>query len=200
MNSGIKAVVFDFDGMTYLTTQKFSDRLSKDFHLKQEDISPFFKNSFKDCQRGKKDLKRALNPYLLTWKLKKNIDELLDYWFEDGEINPEIIPIIKELKKKNILCILCTNNERYRMEYLKQHTSLQELFNLIIASYETGYLKPEREIFQTILKKTKLKPQEILFCDDKAEHISALKEFGFKTHQFTTIQEFKKRLNYFQKA
>ncbi len=191
----IKAVVFDFDGMTFLTHERFSHRLYHDFHIPKEKILDFFKKEFEDCKRGKKDLKKVLEPYLKEWRYKNSVDELLGYWFKDGELNFKILPLLHQLKQRNILRVLCTNNEKHRIDYLKKYFQLDTLFDKIITSYETGVLKPEKEILKNVLDSTHLQAQEILFCDDKEEHISPLKQFGFLTLHFTTLELFEKELH-----
>ena len=75
----IKAIVFDLDGMVYLTREMFSDRYSREFNLDPEIMVPFFKNQLTLCQDGKADLKEELEEVLVDWKWDKSVDELLDY-------------------------------------------------------------------------------------------------------------------------
>lgn len=191
----IKAIVFDFDGMVFITKEFFSDRLNRDFGINKDDIIEFFKTEFDDCKRGKLDMKEVLEgKYLQKWKWNKSIDELFEYWFSDGVLNQEMINLISELKKKGIKCILCTSNEKHRMDYVNRKFGFNEIFDEIVYSFEVGELKPDKAIFDAILDKSGFVPEEILYCDDKEKNVDYGKKLGFKVHLFKDFEEFKRDL------
>jgi HAD superfamily hydrolase (TIGR01509 family) len=190
----VKAIVFDLDGMVYLTTEMFSTRYAREFNLDPEIMVPFFKNQLAACQKGEMDLKEELDKVLETWKWTGTVDELLDYWFDDGQLNDHMLPLISELKEKGVLCGLCTNNEKYRLKYLKEKYDLGNVFDFIVTSYETGHLKPEKEIFDTVLEKINLSAGSVLVCDDKEKHVETLSAWEFVPYIYKNQEEFEKKL------
>ncbi len=192
MAAQIEAIVFDFDGMVYLTDERFSERFSRDFNVPIEEVAELFKNEFQDCQRGKLDLKSVLQQkYLSRWNWNKGIDPLFDYWFSDGKLNEDIVGLIRELRRKGIKCVLCTNNDKYRIEYLKDNIHLDDLFDDIVASYEVSALKTEDRMLQAVTERCGSKPGKILFCDDKESHVQILEKQGFLLHIYKGLAQFK---------
>ena len=45
--------------------------------------------------------------------------------------------------------------------------------------------KPDREIFELVMKENKLNSEETLFIDDTIQHIEAAKRYGLRTHFLT---------------
>jgi putative hydrolase of the HAD superfamily len=190
----IEAVVFDFDGMVYLTKEMFSDRISRDLNIPLEDVLDFFKRHFTKCQKNHEDLKEELKKYMSGWGWEKGIDNLLEYWFEDGHLNEEMVGIINDLKRKGMKCILCTNNEKHRMEYLKKNHGINDIFDGIVASCDIGFVKPEKSVFDKILEITNLPADHIIFCDDSERNIGASEEFGFVPLLYKGVEDFRKKL------
>lgn len=56
-------------------------------------------------------------------------------------------------------------------------------FHRAYYSNEVGFRKPEKEIYELILSKENLIPNETFFVDDKAENIEAAKELGIHAYQ-----------------
>jgi putative hydrolase of the HAD superfamily len=190
----IKAIVFDFDGMVYHVDELFSTRISKEFNIPFEDVAEFFKNEFSKCQSGELDMRDVLQKYIPRWGWKKDVNAMLDYWFEDGYLDPEMVELVSKLKKLGIICALCTNNEIYRLNYLKEKHKINEIFNPIIASCEVGFRKPDPKIFDELIKALSVDANEILFCDDKVEFEETAREMGFIPHTYKNIENFKEKL------
>lgn len=191
----IKAIVFDLDGMVYLTTEMFSDRYAREFNVDPEILVPFFKNQLVSCQNGEMDLKNELTKVMMSWNWQGTVEELFAYWFDDGSVNEQMMDLIYKLKDKGVLCVLCTNNEKYRLEYLKEKFNLEEVFDFIVTSYEVGQRKPEKEMYESILDKIKLKAEEVMICDDKEKHVEMLASWGFIPHVYKNYEGFKDKLN-----
>lgn len=190
----IKVVCFDFDGVVYFEKERVDTRLSRDFGIPREKIAEFFKNEFIDCQNGSMDLKVAIKPYLKKWNYPHSIETLLEYWFSNGEINTELINLIKELRKKKFITILVTNNEKTRFDYMENKYHLSKIFEFIIASCEIKKRKPSEEFFKAITTTTHAKPDNIIFFEDEEKIIQKAKEFGFQVYKYKDVKTTKDEL------
>ncbi|HWB63805.1 MAG TPA: HAD family phosphatase [Chitinophagales bacterium] len=63
-------------------------------------------------------------------------------------------------------------------------------FHAAYYSNEMGYRKPEARIYEMLLQKENLIPQETFFVDDKLENIEAAKAFGIQAYQLTNRDGF----------
>ncbi|MEA3429876.1 MAG: HAD-IA family hydrolase [Nanoarchaeota archaeon] len=190
----IKAIVFDFDGMVFHSSDLFSNRLHREFGIEMEKIIPFFKNSLADCQKGLKDLKDEVEPFVSDWGFD-DVNSLLNYWFNDGALDNEMVVFIKELKVAGVVSVLATNNEKYRFEYLNEKFKLNELFDHVVVSYKLGYRKPEKLFYENVLKLIGFNSDEVIICDDRKEHVKEILSMGLKSIFFENLGQFREELN-----
>ncbi|KKR41681.1 MAG: HAD-superfamily hydrolase, subfamily IA, variant 3 [Parcubacteria group bacterium GW2011_GWF1_40_6] len=191
----IKVIIFD--GVNCITYQEaLSIGLERDYKIPLEKTLPFFKGELQDCVAGKSDLKEVLPSYLKAWGWNEGVDGLLRYWFErDHKMDKELISYIKELRSKKVLCLLATNNEKYRFAYMLSGMGFTEIFDRSYCSALLGCKKPDQNFFQKIFNDLEnIKKEEILFWDDKAENVKGAKEFGIYAEIYTTFEDFKAKM------
>ena len=64
----------------------------------------------------------------------------------------------------------------------------------MVVSYEVHMLKPEPGIYEYILKKYSLVPEECLFYDDRQENVDAAIRMGIQSVQVTSEEMLVKEL------
>jgi putative hydrolase of the HAD superfamily len=186
----IKAVIFDSDGM--LTHgPRFSEQYSKTHGISIDEMTPFFVSPFKDCLVGKSDLKEELKKgWLEKWNWSGTIDELLIYWFSVGDrLDQNVFDSVGELRANGLICVLATNQEKYRTDYLSGTFGYDDVFDKVFSSAYTGHKKPSAEFFAEILtflkaKDPTIRGEDVLFWDDDEENVAGAKQYGFTTRQF----------------
>ena len=191
----IKALIFDGDGVVILRTNRFSDRLAADFGIMPEATAPFFRGIFRQCQIGKADLMKEIQPYYREWGWKGELDELIDYWFsKEGTRNEEILSMIRGLRKASIPVFLATDNEKYRTDYIVNEFGLGKEFDGIFSSAYVGFRKEEAGFWKHLTAAAAWKPDEMLVWDDEIENIACAKAAGFTAEQFTGMDDFRMKM------
>ncbi len=87
-------------------------------------------------------------------------------------------------------------NEGYHLYFLsnyseklhhdtKQHMDFMKNFDGGIFSYEVKCIKPDFKIYQLLLEKYNLRPEETAFYDDRIENIEAAAKLGIQAKLFT---------------
>lgn len=191
----IKVLIFDADGVL-INGGIFSKRFSKEYNINISKINPFFDGPFKDCLIGKADLKEVLIPHLEEWGWKDGIDSFLEYWFStEHSIDQELIDYIQEHRKNGIKCVMATNQEKYRADYLFNKIGFVNSFDKMYVSAHLGYKKTNKEFFEKLVSDlVDIKKDEILFWDDDIENINIAKEFGINAELYTTFEDFKQKM------
>ena len=96
--------------------------------------------------------------------------------------------LLKNINQKNEVMALTNTNE---VHFEKLWTMIpQHYFSKVFASHHMKKRKPERKIYEQVLKETGLSPREIIFIDDTLENIKAANEIGIQTiHNFNNAKE-----------
>lgn len=193
--SKLKAIIFDADGQLILSPEYFSDYYAREHGASKDLLDEFFVTIFPECTIGKKDLKEELGVLLPEIGSLHTPEEYLDMWFNfEKSLDGRVIAFIKDLKSRGVKCFLATNNEKYRMEFLRTELGFEELFDAIYSSGETGFKKPEPALFQLILDANGLDPKDVLFCDDTERNIAGAEEFGLETHHYQNLEAFQQEV------
>lgn len=191
----IKVILFDCDGPIIKREKYFSQRL-KDLGmgLNEDLVTKFFKTEFLEIERGKADLKQALQGKIESWGYKGTVKELMDFWFEgEAEIDQEMKNYIISLRQNGVKCYLATNNEKYRTEYLWNVVGLKDFLDGVFSSCYSGYLKPQIEYWEEVYKGlSKIPRNEVLFWDNLPAAVESAREFGFNAEVYKNFIDVKK--------
>lgn len=191
----IKVILFDADGVM-VNGERFSVALDRDYGISIETTLPFFNGPFQECLVGNADLRETVSPYLSGWGWEKGVDAFLEYWFNiEHTINEELVSYIQELRGQGILCLLATNNEKYRFKYMLDKMGFSNCFDKTYASAHLGSKKPNHDFFQKICSElSDVNKDEILFIDDDKDNIDSAKIFGINSVLYTSVGDIKKIL------
>jgi len=184
-----KVILFDADGVTLKKgTEYFSEKFAREYDAPLDEITEFFKHEFRECQTGKRDLKKELEERLPKWGWDKSVDEFLEYWFEsDVHIDEKVIGKIRELRAQGVICCLATDQEKYRAQYL--HDRLGNEFEHLFFSYELGHTKNEQGFFMEAAHQLDVEPKDMRYWDDDKKNIEVAKELGIDARFFKTIDD-----------
>lgn len=108
----------------------------------------------------------------------------------NGEVrNEQLISFIETLKGKYRLGMVSNINSRERLDSRFLPGQLAQLFEVVIASGEVGYIKPEPEIFEIAASQLGVHPTECVFIDDIAEFCEGAKATGMQAIQFISTNQ-----------
>ena len=104
-----------------------------------------------------------------------------DRWFEmcNGEI-PGMLELIQDLKSKGVGVFGLTNwpAETFT-EARRRFRTLASIDNYVVSS-SVKFAKPEPAIYQLLLSKYNLNPEECVFIDDRKDNVDAAKALGME--------------------
>ena len=111
---------------------------------------------------------------------------IINTWKKVWKPNPEMKSLVNNLKSLGYYVGICSNLDKINGDMYKD----KGYFSLFppefhFLSYEMGITKPDKAFFQEMIKKTKLKPYQILLIDDHEKNIFAAKECDILTLHFS---------------
>jgi 2-haloacid dehalogenase len=180
----IKNIVFDFGGVLMDWDPRYFFRT---YFNDDEKMEWFLKNIAKDEWNIEQDRGRTLKEgteILIKqhpdWE--KEIRAYYDNWtvMLKSDI-PENVAVLKKLEGKYNLYGL-TNWSAETFPYALENYEFFRVFeDKIVVSGTEKLIKPGKEIFEVLLKRYDLTPEESVFIDDNAKNIATAKELGFVT-------------------
>ncbi len=192
-----KAILFDVDGMV-IRSKKFSDQMRECYGVSWDTMKPFFNGPFQTCKTGHADLREELSKAVQEWNWHDSVESLMKFWFEGGlEVNEQMTNLVSELRENGTRCYLSTNQEKYRLAFLRDEVGLGSLFDDIFSSCEIGYTKSDAAFFEHVYKTLhtqdpSLQRSEILFTDDHEENTAVAQQSGFQTHLYQDFETFER--------
>ena len=94
-----------------------------------------------------------------------------------AKIDERVLELIKNLKTKNYKIYLLSNINPYTHELVKK-SGLFEIVDGYVLSYKEHMIKPYKSIYNTLLERYSLKPEESVFIDDNEKNINTGKSLG----------------------
>ncbi len=101
---------------------------------------------------------------------------------------------IKDLKMDGINTALATSSTWEVVEKLFDRFGIEKDFDVVITGEEVSYKKPDPQIFEIVLDKLGVSPNECIVFEDSSAGIIAAKKLGIKTVGIYQDENHKKRL------
>lgn len=118
-------------------------------------------------------------------------EQLLTAWNEIIQNDVvEINELVLQLQKKYTTAML-SNTCSSHFHKAQATTENANLFSKNYLSYQIGYMKPAREVYEHILRDINIPANQILFVDDLQENIDAAKAVGMQGLVFKNIEQFR---------
>jgi len=133
---------------------------------------------------------KALNEKLSLSLTVEEFDEIWNFGFHE---NQEMAALLQELGKSYPLYLLSNTNESH-YGFLQRTFKVDRHFKELILSHEVGFTKPDRRIYEEVLKRSGLAANEHLFVDDLERNVRAAQELGIRTIRFISVTDLKEKL------
>ncbi|MDT0644491.1 HAD family phosphatase [Zunongwangia sp. F363] len=96
-------------------------------------------------------------------------------------------------EEKDYQLILLSNTNEIHIDWVRKNVpffeKFQQCFDAFYLSHKINFRKPDAEIYQFVLEKHKLDPQECLFIDDTKENTDAAAALGIHTWNIEPTRE-----------
>ena len=187
----IKNLIFDYGGVFLLLDEEKTYQAFKDLGLLF--ISPALAASNNDFQRGRISIPTFISNIQKELPRPATEEQIIDAWCAMlGRLPQERIELLKKLKKQYRLFLLSNTDDIHIDRVTRTTPEAVEFlaqFERVYYSQNTGYRKPEIEIFQLVIDENNLNPSESLFVDDIKENAEAAGRVGMHYHWLDLSRE-----------
>lgn len=97
---------------------------------------------------------------------------------------PKTEEVLKYVKENNLNAYCLSNISPELFSYLSSRHDLFELFDGIVTSGIENTAKPDKRIFEILVERYQLQPEECLFIDDSPANTATASEMGITTVTF----------------
>lgn len=197
----IKAICFDLDGVYFLNGKSNFIFSLRDLGVSEEVAKIIFLQSDKmnkEYKTGTISDTAFWTWAIWQWKLRdKSVSDMINLLISGYQINREAVEFIRRARKVGYKALVCTNNFPARIIGLNEKFSFLRDFDVVVTSYETHVIKPQKEIFEELVKKTEVDPSEIVLIDDDVSKLEGARELGINLIEYKDFPGMVKSLEEF---
>src|SRR3990167_4114711 len=193
----IKVITFDLDGVYFpngkanfisaLGKLGISEDEAKRVFLKSPQMNQEYKN-------GKMTDEQFWSWAVSEWKLDKNWQGVINLMIDGYDVNEDIVAIVKDLRNKGYKTAICSNNFPARVNGLQEKFEFLDNFDIKVFSFEVGESKPNKKIFEELVKQSQIEASAIVFADDNPDSLSGAKQVGITTFLYEGFDKYMEQL------
>jgi len=106
------------------------------------------------------------------------------------QLNPSIVPVLDELKRRGLRLVLLSNTCVTHVRWIEEHFDVLNRFDQKVLSYEVGAVKPELAIYEAAIQAAQCEPSQALYTDDILPYVNAGRACGLNAVLFTDTETF----------
>ena len=127
-------------------------------------------------------------------KVEKEIRLFMEHEKEAIREYPYAREWVKNFHDKGYKCYVLSNYPKGTFEHTREERSFEEFLEGAVYSFQVQMIKPEKEIYQMLLKRYNLMPTESVFIDDNLTNVEIARELGMYAIHFQTKDETEEEL------
>ncbi len=192
----IKTIIFDWGGVltrgswTGALIDLFSQRFKIDFAADYN----FIDQLIIKMDHGEMEFTEFVDKFNKKYKEKVKIEDMFEMFSSAVRPNNEVIEYLKELKDKVQLLMLSNNHEPIITYLGNNQKEMMDLFEKKYFSAIEKDWKPNKSIYEKVIKENNLNPEETIFIDDKLKNVHVAFQLGMKGIIFANIDQLKKEI------
>ena len=182
-----KAIAFDLGNVAFNFDYSVAlDKIKNKIGVPTEKIwnALFYENFALDFEKGIISSYDFYLNFRSTFRSSLKYKEFVDIWCRIFFPNGEVISIIEQLKSIYPVYLISNINELHFNYLHKEFRDFFSLFDATILSFKVKSIKPEKKIYQELIKISGRNPQQIIYIDDRQDLITAAKKMGFNSIRF----------------
>ena len=189
----IKAITFDLDGVYFpdgkynfiksLGSLGVSESEARRVFLQSQEMNLKYKTGLWSDEQ-------FWTWALAEWKLDKTVPEIIKLLIDGYEVDPQVVDFVRKVRINGYKTLICSNNFPARIKGLQEKFGFLDDFDVVVLACEVGDIKPHKKIFEELIKRSGVLPNEIFIADDNQAALDTAKNLGIQTHFYTNFSDF----------
>lgn len=173
-------VLVAYDWKSYLKTFSFAEDI---FQVIADAM--FLNSDWEEGDRGA-DEEQWLSLFIENApSYEKEIREVYKHLEGCAYLFPYTLNLIRFFREKGFQIYFLSNYSEYLYKKTKETLSFLETFDGGVFSFEEKCIKPDKIIYERLLNKYNITPEEAIFFDDREENVKAAEKLGIQGIVFT---------------
>lgn len=179
----IKAIIFDLGGVILKTKDKnLGTTIAKKLGVPYEKVLPLYHSEMNDRIDLGEVTQEEFNTYVVdALNISRDKRHLIDQVMEcETFIDELFLDKVGQLRNDYKIGLLSNYSNDLR-DKIEKKWEIGGAFDEIVISYEVGLLKPDAAIYQLMLDRLGVQPEEAVFVDDQLPNIEGARKVGLNT-------------------
>jgi HAD superfamily hydrolase (TIGR01509 family) len=193
----IKVITFDLDGVYFPNGKANFIKSLENLGVSNDEAKRvFFKSSEmnQEYKVGKKTAEEFWSWAVSEWNLSIPWREVVKIMIDGYDVNSDVVEAVRKLRKLGYKTAICTSNFPARIMGLQDKYGFLNDFGIKVLSYEVGTNKPERRLYEAVVVRSGVSPEQIVLADDDAGSIAGAKSVGITTFLYEGFEAYKDQL------
>jgi HAD superfamily hydrolase (TIGR01509 family) len=197
----IKTIIFDLGGVFVSDATIYSKHHLCDFSsvlayagVSQEDAKKLWQKHWTKMKCGEEGIAAYWTDFQALIKNGVDINKVIKRYQDRIIIDKEVLKFAYKLKKKYRLLALA-NESKDGIDLKNEKFKLPELFEKIYCSAYLNMAKPNKDIYEYVIKDAKIDLPTTIFIDNQIENIKTAESLGIKSILFENLEQLKRELN-----
>jgi putative hydrolase of the HAD superfamily len=181
MHSQITTLFLDIGGVLLTNGWDHNSRrrAAETFGLDYDEMSERHHLTFDTYEEGKLSLEEYLNRVVFYEDRSFSREEFKKFMYAQSKPYPEMINLIRDLKKRYGLRIAAVSNEGRELTiYRVQQFELKTFVDFFVSSCFVHYRKPDADIYRIALDISQAKLEQVVYIDDRGLFVEVAREVG----------------------
>ena len=156
-------------------------RAADKFGLDYEETDERHHLTFDTYEEGKLSLDEYLNRVVFYEQRSFSREEFKQFMYAQTQPFPEMIELMKDLKKQYNLRVAVVSNEgRELTTHRVQQYQLNAFVDFFVSSCFVHYRKPDADIYRMALDIAQASPEQVVYVDDRALFVEVAQGLGIR--------------------
>lgn len=186
--SNVNTIIFDFFGV--FAPDVYPDWLQSNVVNLEERKSYFFELAL---SMDKGTLSKDEFLQILSKETNKR-PAAIEFELNNFELDQQLIKLLEQLASNYKIGLLCNASAKI-IGPIITNNNLAKYFHSVVISSDVGLAKPQREIYELILKELKTSANHAIFIDDRQANVDAANSIGITGILYTDLPKLSDALN-----